>query len=152
MNHECFTLIDPKAPLEVDSRLLPDVLECLLHHILFHRALGGEVVPKDMVLLDDLFYVSCDDAQISKKVRDASQSAADSLRKQERGGKVTLTFFDKVSGGMWGDKKVPWEEWSMHFVVRTEPSFGHREELLRRKELESRVKELMWLILRNLKP
>mmetsp|Transcript_66210 Transcript_66210/g.137969 ORF Transcript_66210/g.137969 Transcript_66210/m.137969 type:complete len:197 (+) Transcript_66210:275-865(+) len=144
MNHECYVLMDAKSPLEVESRLLPEVLQCLLNHILFHRALGGVVVPKDMVLLDDLFYVRCDDAKMEKQVRDSSEAAANALKKKEAGGKVTLTFYEK---GMWGDK-VPWEEWVMHFVLRTEPSFGHREEMLRRKELETRVKELMWLVLK----
>lgn len=123
------------------------------------------MIPKDMVLLDDLFYVRCDDAKMEKQVlsflcaplplrrfspctcsctaparwymaclfrfwpltedgqvRDSSEAAANALKKKEAGGKVTLTFYEK---GMWGDK-VPWEEWVMHFVVRTEPSFGHR--------------------------
>ena len=40
----------------------------------------------------------------------------------------------------------PWEEWSVHIVVRTEPAFGHREEQLRRKELEGRMRELLWTV------
>ncbi len=55
-------------------------------------------------------------------MRESSEAAANALKRKEAGGKVTLTFYEK---GMWGDK-VPWEEWVMHFVVRTEPSFGHR--------------------------
>ena len=46
---ELFVLTDARHPLEVEAGLLADVLECLLHHIIFHRALTGKaVIPKDM--------------------------------------------------------------------------------------------------------
>jgi hypothetical protein len=46
---ELFVLTDARHPLEVEAVLLADVLECLLHHIIFHRALTGKaVIPKDM--------------------------------------------------------------------------------------------------------
>jgi len=34
----------------------------------------------------------------------------------------------------------------VHVLVRTEPAFGHREEQLRRKELEGRMRELLWTV------
>lgn len=145
---ELFVLTDQRHPLEVEASILPDVLECLLQHIIFHRALVGKAItPKDMVLLDDLFYVKCGDTSIDKQVRDSAQAACKALKTRDRGGSVTLTFFERVAGGLLGEKMVgPWEEWSVHVLVRTEPAFGHREELLRRKELEARVRELLWTV------
>uniref|UniRef100_A0A7S1EC79 Autophagy-related protein 101 n=2 Tax=Hemiselmis andersenii TaxID=464988 RepID=A0A7S1EC79_HEMAN len=154
MNHECFVLADAKAPLEVESGLVRDVLEMLFHHILFHRALGGEVVAKECVLLDDLFYVQCDDAKIKNTVTVSAANAAAALEKQMNktggAGKVSLTFFETVSGGIWGERKVPWEEWVLHVRARTKPAFGQQEEMLRRKELEGRLKTLMWQVRRRL--
>jgi len=104
-------------------------------------------VPKEMHLLDELFYVKCEDPKIDKEVRDAVATACKALRKQERGGRLCLILYERVSSGMWGERKVgPWEEWILHVVVRTEPAFGHREELLRRRELESRVREILWRV------
>ena len=179
---ELFVLTDQRHPLEVEAGLLPDVLECLLHHIIFHRALTGKaVVPKDMVLLDDLFYVKCGDERMDKQVSDCAVSACKALKARDRGGPVTLTFYERIAGGLLGEKMVgadgspgqalhtmwysarsdtlspvpptfhsrqvgPWEEWSVHIVVRTEPAFGHREEQLRRKELEGRMRELLWTV------
>lgn len=145
---ELFVLTDARHPLEVEAGLLTDVLECLLHHIIFHRALTGKAVtPKDMVLLEDLFYVKCGHAGIDKKVRDSAEAACRALRSRDRGGAVTLTFYERVAGGLLGDKMVgPWEEWSVHVLLRTEPAFGHREEQLRRRELEARVRELLWTV------
>ena len=146
---EKFVLTDARHPLEVEAELLPDVLECLLHHIIFHRALVGKaVVPKDMVLLDDLYYVKCGDARIVQQVRDSAESAGLALTStRDRSGAVTLTFYERVSGGLLGEKMLgPWEEWSIHVLVRTEPSFGDREEQLRRKEFEARVRELLWTV------
>mmetsp|Transcript_43622 Transcript_43622/g.106663 ORF Transcript_43622/g.106663 Transcript_43622/m.106663 type:complete len:202 (+) Transcript_43622:34-639(+) len=146
MNHECFVLVDPKTPLEIEWPLVQEVLEMLFHHILFHRALGGEVVAKERVLLDDLFYVQCNDQKIDKIVTASAKAAATALKRQDGPGKVSLTFLETVSGGLWGDKKVPWEEWVLHVSVRTEPVFGQPEALLRRRELEGRLKKLMWQI------
>jgi hypothetical protein len=145
---EFFVLTDQRHPLEVEARLLPDVLECLLHHIIFHRALAGKAMtPKDMVLLEDIFYVKCGDARIDKQVRDSAESACRALKRRDRGGAVTLTFYEHTTGGLLGEKMVgPWEEWSVHVLVRTEPAFGQREEQLRRKELEARVRELLWTV------
>jgi len=145
---ELFVLTDARHPLEVDAGLLVEVLECLLHHIIFHRAVAGKAVtPKDMILLDDLFYVKCDDSRIDKQVRDSAESACKALKTRDHGGAVNLTFFERITGGLLGEKMVgPWEEWSVHVLVRTEPAFGHREEHLRRKELEARVRELLWTV------
>ena len=86
------------------------------------------------VLLEDLFYVKCSDAIIDKKVRDCDESACRALRMRDRGGAVTLTFYERIAGGLLGEKLVgPWEEWSVHVLLRTEPAFGHREEQLRRR-------------------
>mmetsp|Transcript_21893 Transcript_21893/g.54945 ORF Transcript_21893/g.54945 Transcript_21893/m.54945 type:complete len:208 (-) Transcript_21893:157-780(-) len=150
MNHECFVLADAKSPLEVECGLVRDVLEMLFHHILFHRALGGEVVAKECVLLEDLYYVQCDDAKIKNTVTVSAANAAAALEKQMEktggAGKISLTFYETVSGGIWGERKVPWEEWVLHVRARTKPVFGQQEETLRRNELEGRLKTLMWQI------
>lgn len=97
-------------------------------------------------MLDDIFYVKCDDRKIKSIVAQSATQAATALRRHDGSGKVTLTFFETVSGGLWGERKVPWEEWSLHVHSRTEPVFGRPEALLRRRELESRLKRLMWHI------
>lgn len=87
--------------------LLPDVLECLLHHIIFHRALTGKaVMPKDMVLLDDLFYVKCGDERMDKQVSESAISACKALKARDRGGSITLTFYERIAGGLLGEKMV----------------------------------------------
>ena len=61
---------------EVEEQYLVEVLECLFHHILFHRSLGsiycfsspsfrdhdllelgGKVIPRDAAILNNIFYV-----------------------------------------------------------------------------------------------
>lgn len=145
---EVFVLSDARHPIEVEAGLLQDVLECLLHHIIFHRALAGKAItPRDTILLDDIFYVKCGDSRIEKQVHESAQAACKALKMRDRGGAVTLTFYERISSGLLGDALVgPWEEWSVHLRVRTEPAFGQREELLRRNELESRIRELLWTV------
>ena len=145
---EVFVLSDARHPIEVEAGLLQDVLECLLHHIIFHRALAGKAItPRDTILLDDIFYVKCGDSRIEKQVHESAQAACKALKMRDRGGAVTLTFYERISSGLLGEGLVgPWEEWSVHLLVRTEPAFGQREELLRRNELESRIRELLWTV------
>lgn len=61
---------------------------------------------KERVLLDDLFYVQCNDLKIEKMVTASAKSAATALKRHDGAGKVSLTFLETVSGGLWGDKKV----------------------------------------------
>lgn len=42
--------------------------------------------------------------------------------------------------------QVPWEEWVLHVHSRTEPVFGQPEALLRKRELQGRLRRLMWHI------
>eukprot|EP00001_Collodictyon_triciliatum_P097394 17139_6 len=92
---EVFVLSDARHPIEVEAGLLQDVLECLLHHIIFHRALAGKAItPRDTILLDDIFYVKCGDSRIEKQVHESAQAACKALKMRDRGGAVTLTFYE----------------------------------------------------------
>lgn len=147
MNHERFDLTDDQ-PLEVEEQYLVEVLECLFHHILFHRSLGGKIVPRDAAILNNIFYVKCDDARLEQKVRESAEAAAAALKKQANVGRISVLFYGTEKGFV-TNKKVPWEEWVLRVAARTEPAFGRHHDLLRRRELEARVSGLMWRVLHH---
>eukprot|EP00294_Goniomonas_avonlea_P012085 CAMPEP_0114556294 /NCGR_PEP_ID=MMETSP0114-20121206/9218_1 /TAXON_ID=31324 /ORGANISM="Goniomonas sp, Strain m" /LENGTH=200 /DNA_ID=CAMNT_0001741501 /DNA_START=53 /DNA_END=651 /DNA_ORIENTATION=+ len=149
MNHEYLDLTGAQ-PLQVDQHLLKDVLECLTHTILFHRALGfvkpKEVSPGDSSKFEMLSYVKCDDLEMEHAVSEKVKTACETLKKIEGVGQVNLQFFSMPTVGMLGFKKggSVWEEWAISIDVRNEPAFGSEEEKARKREMELELQKIIW--------
>ncbi|KAG9146047.1 hypothetical protein Leryth_016596 [Lithospermum erythrorhizon] len=67
--------------LEVEHFQIREVLRCILHTILFHRALGL-VKPKDIDLeLFDITYVQCGDVELERKIEEKIDLFIDRVEK-----------------------------------------------------------------------
>lgn len=124
MNCEEFSI----EQVETDVRTLPEVLQCLLHTIMFNRALGV-VRPRDVTSkLFDLTWVQCGDPRVDQhfeeKVREFTAhvhqlllgSAGQPVEVQ-----LSLNFFDrKMTKNTFfanTEEKIPWEQWLIHLSV-----------------------------------
>jgi len=94
------------------------VMKCLLHTIMFHRALGP-TPPRD-ALMDrfNITYVQCGDLELEKEINDRVDEFCVHLHdSRESSGQMRLLFYEKrqqsyfwkVLGSQ--DDKVCWEEW-----------------------------------------
>lgn len=115
MNCEVFELQE----LEVESYQIREVLRCLLHTIMFTRALGL-VRPRDVDSeLFDITYVQCGDPTIERKIEEKIDSFCSWVEKNpSKKGQVCLLFYEKRNKAMmaWFGSKVErlyWEQWSI---------------------------------------
>jgi len=134
--------------IETEEDYCRDVLRCLLHTILFHRALGL-VRPKEVVIdLLDLYYVQIDNEELIKKVDERIEALYNSLVK---GGKdmlqVDVIFHERVPSKNWfgrtKEETVPWEQWALT-VKLLKPS-THTQE--RREILAAQLTQRMTQII-----
>jgi autophagy-related protein 101 len=109
--------------LAVEQYQLREVVRCLLHTILFNRALG-HVRPRDVDSeLFDLSYVQCGDPSVERTVEDKVSALCSWVEK--RPGKnltVLVSFYDKrvKQGALWFSKqeeRLYWEQWRIHLDV-----------------------------------
>ncbi|PRP87736.1 DUF1649 family protein [Planoprotostelium fungivorum] len=125
---------------EVTPKQLKEVLQCLLHTIIFNRTFGV-VRPKESVVdFIDFTYVKCDDESIEKAVSERAHQFYDSwLRKKfdpprravviafdERRYRSQLFGFSKV------EEKIRWENWILPFSLASEQDKGMSREDLQR--------------------
>jgi len=100
MNHPLLEL----PLLKVEAHQVREVLRCLLHTILFHRALGL-VRPRDVDMeLFDVTYVQCGDAKIERRVEEKVESFCSYVeRRQQTAGQaafsaqVALSFYGALT-------------------------------------------------------
>eukprot|EP00455_Lapot_gusevi_P006684 TRINITY_DN1285_c0_g7_i1.p1 TRINITY_DN1285_c0_g7~~TRINITY_DN1285_c0_g7_i1.p1 ORF type:complete len:216 (+),score=37.29 TRINITY_DN1285_c0_g7_i1:64-648(+) len=118
MNIESFQL----EPLVLEPFQIKAVLRCLLHTIMFNRALGN-VRPKEMDCeVFEIFYVRCDDAQINKAIEENVELFYRHLL-QNRKGKLTLSFYKSVTKStlIWSrEEKIHWERWYIPMALAPE--------------------------------
>jgi hypothetical protein len=118
MNCEVFDLKD----LDVEHYQIREVLRCILHTIMFNRALGL-VRPRDVDSeLFDITYVQCGDASIEKKIEERIDHFCGWVEKHPaRKGQVCLSFYnEKKSKQIWFSRQVErqyWEQWNVHLNV-----------------------------------
>mmetsp|Transcript_37025 Transcript_37025/g.44771 ORF Transcript_37025/g.44771 Transcript_37025/m.44771 type:complete len:206 (+) Transcript_37025:392-1009(+) len=108
--------------LPVENYQIREVLRCLLHTIMFNRALGP-VRPREVDSeLFDLAYVQCGDANVDRKIEEKIDSLCAWVEKHPgKRATVLLSFYEKrYKQALWFSKqeeRLYWEQWRMHFDV-----------------------------------
>jgi len=106
-----------KAPLN----LLEEVFKCLLHTIVFHRALSPQIPSEDTI--DDLnvTYALCDDEAIKKDIKTKVESYVDLVKKNNwNRAQMIVTFYEIQEKQTWlgtSKEKVCWEQWIISLEV-----------------------------------
>ncbi|GBG76793.1 hypothetical protein CBR_g23008 [Chara braunii] len=123
MNCEVFDLKE----LEVEYYQVREVLRCILHTIMFNRALGL-IRPKEVEsMLFDITYVQTGDPGIEKKIEEKIDQFCTWVDKHpNKKGQVCLSFFEerKISWFTRPDR-LYWERWFVRLnVVRATSSAG----------------------------
>lgn len=107
--------------LEVEPHQVREVLRCLLHTIVFNRALG-HVEPKDIDSeLFDVTYVHCGDQEVDTKLEaKISEFCAFAEKRPGETAQLVLSFYEtKKRQVNWFGKedRVVWEQWVLNVVV-----------------------------------
>ncbi|XP_057868468.2 autophagy-related protein 101 [Cryptomeria japonica] len=120
MNCEVFQLKE----LEVEPYQIREVLRCILHTIVFHRALGV-VRPKDVDLdLFEITYVQCGDSELEKKIEEKIDQFVSWVEKHpNKKSQICLSFYEirNKSTGWFGNRaeRFYWEQWYITMNVIT---------------------------------
>ncbi|KAL6572904.1 hypothetical protein OROHE_002380 [Orobanche hederae] len=127
--------------LDVEHFEIREVLRCILHTVLFHRALGL-VRPKDIDLeLFEITYVSdsqfryaiaavqCGDVELERKIDEKIDQFIDRVEKHpNKKNQICLSFYEvKNKQATWFTNKVErlyWEQWYINLNVAQHPK-GH---------------------------
>lgn len=147
-----------------------EVLRCILHTILFHRALGL-VRPKDVDLeLFEITYVQCGDFEIEKKIDEKIEQFIGWVEKHpNKKSQICLSFYEvKNKQASWFTHKIErlyWEQWYINLNVtqlqRTHSGKSHRSKVVidpgesgleerstRRAALEASLRDVMFQIIK----
>ncbi|KAI4314925.1 hypothetical protein L6164_027785 [Bauhinia variegata] len=112
--------------LEVEHFEIREVLRCILHTIMFHRALGL-VRPRDTDLeLFDITYVQCGDMELEKKIDDKIEQFISWVEKHpNKKSQICLSFYEvKNKQVSWFSNKIErlyWEQWYINLNVAQHP-------------------------------
>ncbi|KAI9113428.1 hypothetical protein K1719_015355 [Acacia pycnantha] len=112
--------------LELEQFEIREVLRCILHTILFHRALGL-VRPKDVDLeLFDITYAQCGEDELEKKVDDKIEQFMSWVEKHpNKKSQICLSFYEvKNKHASWFSNKIErlyWEQWYINLNVTQHP-------------------------------
>ncbi|CAL9173525.1 unnamed protein product [Musa hybrid cultivar] len=108
--------------LVVEPPEIREVLRCILHTILFHRALGL-VRPKDVECeLFDITYVQCGDHELEKKIDEKINQFIGWVEKHpNRKSQVCISFYEvKNKHATWFGNKIErfyWEQWYINLHI-----------------------------------
>ncbi|KAJ1725024.1 hypothetical protein LPJ53_000750 [Coemansia erecta] len=105
-----------KHSLVLERSLVPSVVKAVLHTILFHRYFGNVTPQENLILSDQVTYVSVDDGNVVSTVDSKVEELMQVL--QQDGGKSQVTVsFSETRGrkaswfGTATPQSVCWEEW-----------------------------------------
>ncbi|KAK4584469.1 hypothetical protein RGQ29_022268 [Quercus rubra] len=163
MNCEVCQLKD----LEVEHFEIREVLRCILHTIVFHRALGL-VRPKDVDLeLFDVTYVQCGDVELEKKIDEKIEHFISWVEKHpNKKSQICLSFYEvKNKQPYWFTNKIErlyWEQWYINLNVAQHPKAhsskshnskvvvdpGEEERIARRAAVEASLREVLFQIIK----
>ncbi|KAJ6846058.1 autophagy-related protein 101 isoform X2 [Iris pallida] len=149
-------------PLEIR-----EVLRCILHTIVFHRALGL-VRPKDIDCeLFEITYVQCGDMELEKKIEEKIDQFISWVEKHpNKKTQVSLSFYEiKNKQPHWFSKpeRLYWEHWYINLHVVTPKARGKshhskspvdlgenalEESTSRRAALESSLREVLFQVIK----
>jgi len=147
---------------EVEHHQVRDVLRCILHTILFNRALGL-VRPRDVDLeLFNITYVQCVDITVEREVNARVEAAMNWLDKNPRKPvQVSLSFFEKRYKQAWFSKqeeRLYWEQWTVcihcsnhrqRSTTITGDTHDLQEHHERQKRLQDLLRETLAMVLRH---
>ncbi|KAG2719899.1 hypothetical protein I3843_02G007400 [Carya illinoinensis] len=157
--------------LEVEHFEIGEVLRCILHTIVFHRALGL-VRPKDVDLeLFEITYVQCGDVELEKKIDEKIEQFISWVEKHpNKKSQICLSFYEEKKNKQpsWFSNKIErihWEQWyislnvaqhtkahsskSHHSKLAFDPAESAVEERsVRRAALEASLREVMFQIIK----
>ncbi|XP_038989282.1 autophagy-related protein 101-like isoform X1 [Phoenix dactylifera] len=155
--------------LVVEPLEIRDVLRCILHTIVFHRALGL-VRPKDVDCeLFDITYVQCGDAELERKIDEKINLFIGWVEKHpNKKSQVCLSFYEvrnKQATWMFSNKteRLYWEQWYINLHVVNTKTHGKshnskapinpgdnalEESSSRRASLESALREVLFQIIK----
>ncbi|CAA0832771.1 Unknown protein [Striga hermonthica] len=153
--------------LDVEHFEIREVLRCILHTILFHRALGL-VRPKDIDLeLFEITYVQCGDLELDRKIDEKIDQFIDRVEKHpNKKNQICLSFYEiKNKQATWFTNKVErlyWEQWYINLnVVHPKGHYGKsysskmvivpggaEARSARRGALESSLRDVLFQIIR----
>lgn len=122
MNSQVFQLKE----LDVELFEIKEVLQCIFHSIVFHRALGL-VRPKEIDLeLFDITYVQCGDVEVGRKIDEKITQFVDRVKKHpSRKHQICVSFYEvKNKQSSWFTNKVErhyWEHWYVNLSLAHHP-------------------------------
>ncbi|KAL3378491.1 hypothetical protein AABB24_004420 [Solanum stoloniferum] len=122
MNCEVFKLKE----LDVEQFEIQDVLQCILHTIMFHRA-SGLIYPKNVDLeLFEITYMQCNDVVIERKIDEKITQFINKVKKHpNQKHQICVSFYEsKNKQTSWFTKKVEhryWEHWYVNLNVAHHP-------------------------------
>ncbi|KAJ6740252.1 hypothetical protein OIU79_000396 [Salix purpurea] len=154
--------------LEVEHFEIREVLRCILHTIVFHRALGL-VRPKDIDLeLFNITYVQCGDVELEKKIEEKIDEFISWVEKHpNKKSQICLSFYEmKNKHYSWFNKneRLYWEQWFVNLHV-THPKAhsgkshnskpmvdpeetGYEDRGVRREALEVSLRDVLFQIIK----
>ncbi|KAL9815689.1 hypothetical protein AtNW77_Chr5g0154281 [Arabidopsis thaliana] len=153
---------------EVESFEIREVLRCILHTIVFHRALGL-IRPKDIDLeLFEITYVQCGEIEVEKKIDEKIEQFINWIEKHpNKKSQICLSFYEvKSKQPSWFTKieRLYWEQWyinlnvlqptkppvgkSHHSKLVTDPGEASEERSSRRTLLEQSLQEVLFQIIK----
>ncbi|MCD7447397.1 hypothetical protein HAX54_028469 [Datura stramonium] len=115
--------------LDVEQFEIQEVLLCIFHTIMFHRALGL-MRPKEIDLeLFDITYVQCGDVEVERKIDEKIIQFIDRVKKQpNQKHQICISFYEvKNKQGSWftnKDERHYWEHWYINLSVAHHPKAG----------------------------
>mmetsp|Transcript_28840 Transcript_28840/g.63170 ORF Transcript_28840/g.63170 Transcript_28840/m.63170 type:complete len:203 (-) Transcript_28840:509-1117(-) len=139
--------------LAVETYQIREVLRCLLHTIMFNRALGP-VRPRDVDSeLFEISYVQCGDSGVERKIEEKINNLCNWVEKHP-GKRVTvlLSFYEKRFKQIWFSKqeeRLYWEQWRVQLdVIRPAASDLEAQRVQRHRLLEESLQAALLALLK----
>ena len=140
--------------LEVPLQHTKDALRCVLHTVLFNRALGV-VKPRDVEVPGlGVVYAHCGDSGVHRKVEEQiGKFCAWAERHPGKVGQVILSFYERRFKQVWFSKqeeKLYWEQWQINLLIQDPraPSVAGKTAEERKAMLHAAIQEALDTVLR----
>eukprot|EP01088_Endostelium_zonatum_P004950 TRINITY_DN16331_c0_g1_i1.p1 TRINITY_DN16331_c0_g1~~TRINITY_DN16331_c0_g1_i1.p1 ORF type:complete len:189 (-),score=48.73 TRINITY_DN16331_c0_g1_i1:2-568(-) len=130
-----------------------EVILCVLHTIMFHRALGM-VVPKEVTLENlDVVYSAVEDKGIGEYLGQQASKFVEQIEKRTpKKGKLILSFYENKQKKIWYrtyQEKTCFEQWFLGVSLIEQTVMEEKEEQKRLKGLKEDVNKCISFILKT---
>jgi len=139
--------------LELHISYVKEVVQCILHTIIFTRAFGLVRPVETSIDFLDFFYVRCDDEGIEKKVDEKTEEFVHSFAKRKVNKmQIVLSFNEKRAKSNFFSKYdlVCWEQWIINISLSNKEVDKGKINTALAKELEKRVVYVLKLVNENI--